>query len=88
MVLRYLRSFFNPEGIRYDILEIKRIVVLRFSKTGDPDKIFYPEHAKVLVQVCKVPLQGPVIKISTGIIGAIDPQIMIGIIFQVYQCGK
>ena len=62
MVLGNQGAFVNSERIRHNVLKIKGIVVLRFSKTGDPHIIFYPIHPEMPVEVVKIPLQRPVIE--------------------------
>ena len=88
MILGYQRAFVDPEGVRHDVLKVEWVVVLGFPKACDAYKVFNAKHAEVLVEIRKIPLEGAVIKVRTGIVGAIDTQIMVGIVLQISQGRK
>ena len=68
MVLRNRGPFSDPERIWHNILKIKGVVVLGFSKPGNSNKILDAKHPEMLIEVPEVPLNSPVIKIGPGII--------------------
>ena len=68
MVLGYSGPLLDPEWVRHNILKIKGVFVLGFSKPGDPHKIFDAKHPEMLIEVPEIPLNSPVVKVGPGII--------------------